>query len=322
MGRYLIRRGLQAMLMLVVLTAAFYYIIFAMGDPIARFANNPRISDDDKARIRRDYGLDRPLQERYFVWLTNVAQGNWGSSIVNKQPVLGEIGDSLKNTLILTIGAFVVTLAVSIPIGIFSAIKQYSFFDNVVTSASFIFFSLPVFLLGFLLIFIFAIKFREWELPFFLPPGKMYDLREGLTLGGVARHMILPVTTLTLINAALYVRYLRSSMLEVLSQDYLRTARAKGLSEWTVLRQHALKNAALPLVTLIMIQLAALFSGAVVTERLFSWPGMGTLFINAVDAIDYPVLMGILTISAALIIISSLVADIVYAYLDPRIKYS
>jgi peptide/nickel transport system permease protein len=143
-----------------------------------------------------------------------------------------------------------------------------------------------------------------------------------MTFESVAIHLVLPVATLTLINAALYVRYLRSSMLEVMSQDYLRTARAKGLSNWIVLRRHAFKNAALPLVTLIMLQLAALFSGALVTERLFSWPGMGTLFIKAVEQVDYPILMGILTIAASVIIVCNLLADVIYAYLDPRIKYS
>jgi peptide/nickel transport system permease protein len=321
MGRYLIRRLLQAIMMLVLLTFGFYVMIFQLGDPIARFSNNPRISPEDKQRIRQDYGLDKPLAEQYLTWVTNMARGNWGRSIVNKVPVLEEIGDALKNTLILMVTAFVVTLLVAIPIGIYSAVRQYSLFDHVITGLSFVFYSLPVFFLGLVLIFTFAIKFKEWGLPA-LPPGKMYDLREGMTLTSVATHLVLPVMTLVLINAALYVRYLRSSMLEVLSQDYLRTARAKGLSNWTVLQRHAFKNAALPLVTLIMLQLASLFSGAVVTERLFSWPGMGTLFINAVEQVDYPILMGILTIAAALIIVANLLADVIYAYLDPRIKYS
>ena len=321
MGRYLVRRFLQALLMLVLLTAGFYFIVFALGDPLARFENNPRISETDKARIREYYGLDKPIQQRYFIWLGNVARGEWGNSIVNQKPVMGEIGEALKNTLILTITAFVVTLLVAIPIGIYSAVRQYSLFDHIVTGATFIFYSIPVFFLGFLLIFFFAIKLQEWGLPS-LPPGKMYNLREGFSVGSLARHMVLPVLTLMLIQAALYVRYLRSSMLEVLSQDYLRTARAKGLTSWTVLRRHAFKNAALPLVTLIMLQVASLFSGAVVTERLFSWPGMGTLFIQAVEQVDYPILMGILTIASALIVVFNLLADVVYAYLDPRIKYS
>jgi peptide/nickel transport system permease protein len=321
MGRYLIRRLLQSLLMLALLTFGFYFMIFQLGDPIARFNNNPRISEADKARIRADYGLDKPLAQQYLTWLGNMVRGNWGSSIVNKMPVTQEIGDALKNTLILMVPAFVVTLLVAIPIGIYSALRQYSAFDYIITSLSFIFFSMPVFFMGFILIFIFAIKFQEWGLPS-LPPGKMYDLRTGMTPASVAQHLILPVMTLVLITAALYIRYLRSSMLDVMSQDYLRTARAKGLSNRTVLQGHAFKNAALPLVTLIALTLAGLFSGAVVTERLFSWPGMGTLFINAVDQVDYPILMGILTIAAFLIIVANLMADVVYAYLDPRIKYS
>jgi peptide/nickel transport system permease protein len=321
MGRYLIRRLLQSLLMLALLTFGFYIMIFQLGDPIARFNNNPRISEADRARIRADYGLDKPLAQQYLTWLGNMARGNWGSSIVNKMPVMHEIGEALKNTLILVVPAFLVTLLAAIPIGIYSALRQYSLFDYIITSLSFIFYSMPVFFMGFILIFIFAIKFQEWGLPS-LPPGKMYDLREGMTPASVAQHLILPVMTLVLIQAALYVRYLRSSMLEVMSQDYLRTARAKGLSNRTVLQGHAFKNAALPLVTLIALTLAGLFSGAVVTERLFSWPGMGTLFINAVEQVDYPILMGILTIAAVVIVVANLMADVVYAYLDPRIKYS
>lgn len=321
MGRYLIRRLLQSLLMLLLLTFGFYYMIFSLGDPLARFNNIPGISAADKARIRQEYGLDKPVYQQYIDWAGKVVRGDWGKSFVNKVPVLHEINDALKNTLILMVTAFIVTLLVAIPIGIYSAIRQYSLFDHIVTGLSFVFFSMPVFFLGFVLIFLFAIKFKEWSMPF-LPPGKMYDLRDGMTLESVATHLVLPTLTLTLISAALYVRYLRSSMLEVLSQDYLRTARAKGLSRWTVLRRHAFKNAALPLVTLIMLQLASLFSGAVVTERLFSWPGMGTLFINSVEKVDYPILMGILTIAATLIIVCNLLADVLYAYLDPRIKYS
>ncbi len=321
MGRYLIRRLIQSAIMLVLLTFAFYNIIFSLGDPIARFNNNPRISEADRARIRTEYGLDKPIEQRYFLWLGNVARGNWGTSIINRLPVMHEIGDALKNSLILMVTAFVVTLLVAIPIGIYSAIRQYSIFDYIVSAATFVFYSQPVFFLGFVLIFLFAISFKEWGLPYF-PPGGMYSLREGFSVQSVAYHLVLPVMTLTLIQAALYVRYLRSSMLEVLSQDYLRTARAKGLSAWTVLRRHAFKNAALPLVTLIMIQLAGLFGGAVVTERLFSWPGMGSLFITAVEQVDYPILMGILTIASSLIVFFNLLADLIYAYLDPRIKYS
>ncbi|MCC6625787.1 MAG: ABC transporter permease [Chloroflexi bacterium] len=321
MGRYLTRRLLQSLLMLVLLTFGFYYMIFALGDPLARLNNIPGISESDKQRIRADYGLERPVWAQYIAWAGGVLRGDLGKSFVNRQPVIIELSEALRNTLILMVTAFVVTLLVAIPIGIYSALRQYSFFDHLITGLSFVFFSTPVFMMGFVLIFLLAIKFKEWGLPYF-PPGKMYDLREGPSLESVIYHLVLPVLTLVLIQAALYVRYLRSSMLEVLSQDYLRTARAKGLPNRTVLQRHAFKNAALPLVTLIMLQLAALVSGAVVTERLFSWPGMGTLFINSVDKVDYPVLMAILTIAATMIIICNLLADVVYAYLDPRIKYS
>jgi peptide/nickel transport system permease protein len=321
MGRYLARRTLQSLLMLALLTLGFYYMIFALGDPLARLNNIPGISEADKKRIREEYGLERSVPEQYLAWASNAVRGDLGRSFVNRQPVWGELSEALRNSAILMIPAFFVTLLVAIPIGIYSAVKQYSIFDHLMTGLSFIFFSMPVFFMGFILIFIFAIKFQEWGLPS-LPPGKMYNLRDGPSLQSTLVHLILPVTTLVLIQAALYVRFLRSSMLEVLSQDYLRTARAKGLANWSVLRGHAFRNAALPLVTLIMLQLAGLVSGAVVTERLFSWPGMGTLFIQSVEKVDYPILMAILTIAATAIIVCSLLADVLYAYLDPRIKFS
>jgi peptide/nickel transport system permease protein len=321
MGRYLTRRLLQSLLMLALLTFGFYFMIFRLGDPLARLNNIPGISESDKQRIRQEYGLDRPVHEQYLAWVSGVLRFDLGKSFVNRQPVTTELADAVRNTLILMVPAFIVTLLVAVPIGIYSALRQYSIFDHIITGLSFIFFSTPVFMMGFVLIFVFAIKFKEWGLPYF-PPGKMYDLREGPSPESIAYHLVLPMMTLVLIQAALYVRYLRSSMLEVLSQDYLRTARAKGLPNRTVLQRHAFKNAALPLVTLIMLQLAALFSGAVVTERLFSWPGMGTLFINSVEKVDYPMLMAILTIAATMIIVCNLLADVVYAYLDPRIKFS
>ncbi len=322
MGRYVVRRLLQAIPLLFVISIILFYAVFALGDPVSRLiANNPRTSEQDIARIKKLYGLDKPVYQRYFVWAGNSLRGDWGSSLVTGEKVTAVLRGRLGNTLILMVTAFLVTLLLAIPIGLISALRQYSRFDYFITALSFLFYSLPVFFLGFLLIYLFSVKFREWGLPA-LPSGKMYDVRGERTLGQLFKHMILPVLTIALINSALYTRYLRSSVLEVMGQDYIRTARSKGLMGSQVLRRHVMKNAALPLVTLVLLQVATLFSGAVVTETIFAWPGMGLLFIDAARNVDYPVLMGILVASSALIIIFNLIADILYAYLDPRIKYS
>jgi len=322
MGPYIIRRLLQAIPLLFVISFVLYYVVFSLGDPTARLvANNPRTTPQDIERIRKMYGLDRPIHLRYFVWAGNVVTGDWGQSVVTRQDVIPILRSRVGNTLILMSAGFLLTMLIAIPIGLISALRQYSRFDYFFTGLSFIFFSLPVFFLGFALIYIFSLKFYQWGLPA-LPATGMYDLRGDRTPLQLARHLILPALTLALIQSALYIRYLRSSILEVLGQDYTRTARSKGLTEAIVVRRHVLKNAALPLVTLVLLQIASLFSGAVVTESIFSWPGMGSLFIDSARSVDYPVLMGILVIASSLVILFNLIADITYAYLDPRIKYS
>lgn len=321
MGAYIFRRVLVAIPLLLVISLVMFYIIFSLGDPLARLQQNPRASQEDIARMRTLYGLDKPMHLRYLTWLGNTLRGDWGTSLVTRQEVLPTIRDRVANTLILMIPAFIVTLLIAIPVGLISALKQYSWFDHIVTGLSFLGFSLPVFVLAFVFIWIFSIKFRQWGLPS-LPSGKMYDVRGERNLMELGKHLILPVLTLALLSAATYIRYLRAAVLEVLGQDYIRTARSKGLWQSLVVRRHVLKNASLPLVTLILIQIAFLFSGAVVTESIFAWPGMGLLFIQSATAVDYPVLMGILVIASALVILFNLLADIAYAYLDPRIRYS
>ncbi len=320
MGQYIIRRLLTAIPLMLAISIVLFYLIFSLGDPLARLNQNPRTTQEDIARINALYGLDKPLHLRYYFWLRNTLEGDWGESMVTRQAVMPTIRDRLGNTLILTGTAFVLTLVIAIPIGLVSALRQYSWFDHLATGLSFIFYSFPVFFLAFMLVYIFSVKFGDWGLPK-LPSGKMYDVRGDRTLVELAKHLILPALTIALISAAVYVRYLRASMLEVLGQDYIRTARSKGLVHAIVVRRHALKNAALPLVTLVLLQVASLFSGAVVTETLFAWPGMGLLFIQSAEAVDYPVLMGILVIASGLVILFNLVADIVYAFLDPRIRY-
>jgi peptide/nickel transport system permease protein len=322
MGAYILRRVLQMIPVLLIISFLLFNMVFALGDPISRLtAGNPRVTEQDIARIKKLYGLDKRLHERYITWVGNVARGNLGESIVTRENVGSLLASRTKNTLILMTSGFVLTMLIAIPIGLLSALRQYSKFDYVVTTLSFLFYSLPVFFLAFILIYIFSVKFFQWGLPS-LPVGGMYDIRNPGGLPDLAKHLVLPSLTLALISSALYIRYLRSSVLEVLGQDYMRTARAKGLREAVVVRRHLLKNASLPLVTLILLQIAAFFSGAVVTETIFSWPGMGRLFIESARNVDYPVLMGILVVASTLVLLFNLIADIAYAYLDPRIKYS
>jgi peptide/nickel transport system permease protein len=211
---------------------------------------------------------------------------------------------------------YVVTLLVALPIGILTAVKQYSWFDHLTTGATFAAFSMPTFWLGLLLIITFGLQLRLLPLGGMLAPGAPF------TVGDLARHLVLPVATLSLVGVGTYVRFLRASMLETTNQDYMRTARAKGLSEPRVVVRHALKNAAIPFVTVAALELPELFGGALVTEQIFGWPGMGRLFYDSVTRYDYPVLMGILAISATFVVLANLLADVIYGYLDPRIRYS
>ncbi len=273
-----------------------------------------------------------PLDSRYFKWLFAVLQGDFGTSNVERRSALEMILERLPNTLLLMTVAIIGELIIAIPIGVVSAIKQYSRFDYVFTILAYAGRSIPIFWFGLLLIILFhsTLTWPSWagELagqPLF-PGGGMYDVRLKRELGytpwwDYAYHLILPVVMLSVFGAAQYMRYMRASMLEVIHQDYIRTARAKGLAERAVLYGHAFKNAAIPIVTILALELPILFGGALFTETIFSWPGMGRLFFRSAQRVDYAVLMGIVMINALLILLFNIFADIVYGFLDPRIRY-
>jgi peptide/nickel transport system permease protein len=293
--------------------------------------------------LARQLGLDQPIYIQYVYWLVGndwrqvdvdgdgtpetygnrrgVLRGDWGTSLVTRRPVMEMIGQRLPNTLMLMLTAQIAILLVSLAIGVYSALRQYSVVDNVVTAFSFIGYSMPIFWLALILIYVFAVNFKQMGLPYF-PTGGMYDPVVGRTAGQLIWHMVLPVVSLSVISVAAYSRYVRASMLEVIGQDYIRTARSKGLTGQVVLWRHALKNAALPLVTLIGLDLPLLLAGAVVTERIFAWPGMGRLFLDHVERTDIPVLMGILMMVSLAVVVFQLLTDIAYTFLDPRIRYS
>lgn len=352
MGRYVIRRVLQAISLMFIISLILFILASNMGDPLASFGGRRRPRSEDRARLKRLLGLDKPVLVQYFVWLVGndwmkmdldgdgiygedfdgdgqidevgrrrgVLRGDFGTSFMERRPVLEMIWERIPNTLLL-MGVFeVVVLIFSLVIGIYSALRQYSVLDNIVTAFSFIGFSMPVFWLALLLMYTFAVNFKEWGLPYF-PTVGMYDLAVGKTVAQVAWHMVLPVSTMAIISVAGYSRYVRSQMLEVINQDYIRTARSKGLPQRMVLLGHALKNASLPLVTILGLDLPGLLSGAVVTESIFAWPGMGRLFYDAAADTDTPVLMGVLTIISLLVVVFQIITDVSYALLDPRIRY-
>ena len=315
MTQYLIRRLLQGLLTLLAITVIVFLLASAYpGGIMNAYEENPNATVEDLARLRAKYGLDDPLPVRYLRWLGNVARGDLGVSFVSKQPVLVEIGQRLPNTLLLMGVALVVTLLLAIPLGIVSALRQYSLTDTGLTALAFAGNSLPVFWFGLLLIIVFHVWLR-W-----FPGSGMTTLGQPFSLIDLAWHMVLPVSMLALVTAAGYMRYMRSSMLDVKTQDYMRTARAKGLSERAVNLRHGLRNALIPLVTLLAFEIPALFGGALYTETIFSWPGMGRLFYERAVKGDMPMTMALVLIFSALTILSMFLADIVYTLLDPRIK--
>jgi peptide/nickel transport system permease protein len=316
LGRYVVRRLIQAIPLLLGITVVAFAILKATpGGPLAAYEANPNVTPEDIARLEHALGLDQPIPLQYASWLGHFLTGDWGYSFATSQPVLTMVGGRLPNTLWLMTTVYVVTLLVALPIGILTAVKQYSWFDHLTTGATFAAFSMPTFWLGLLLIITFGLQLRLLPLGGMLAPGAPF------TVGDLARHLVLPVATLSLVGVGTYVRFLRASMLETTNQDYMRTARAKGLSEPRVVVRHALKNAAIPFVTVAALELPELFGGALVTEQIFGWPGMGRLFYDSVTRYDYPVLMGILAISATFVVLANLLADVIYGYLDPRIRY-
>jgi peptide/nickel transport system permease protein len=302
--------------MFIITFATFVLMQMLPGGPLAAYENNPEISQDDIQRLRHEMGLDRPIPVQYWAWLKNFVRGDWGYSFVTKRPVLQEIWDRLPNTLYLTGLSLILALIIAIPAGIISATRQYSIFDHITTTLTYVGRSMPVYYSGLLLIIIFSIWLR-W-----FPSGGMHTLGKDFSIIDSLRHLFLPVLSLSTLIAAKYVRFLRTSMLEIIHQDYIRTAAAKGLHNRVIIYKHAFRNAAIPLVTVVAIDLPVLFAGALFTETVYSWPGMGRLFVDSATRFDYSIVMGIVAAIAFLVVLSNLIADVIYGILDPRITYS
>ena len=373
MTKYMIRRIAQAIPVLVGISIAVYAILLAApGGPTAKFAQNPRMTIEQKDAFKRAWGLDQPIPVQYCRWVgacdpnksgtiagflpepaaflgptgwpnflpgsisgasNGFLHGDFGYSIDSGEPVMDRIARAALPTLILASFALVIWLSIAIVLGVVAAVRRYSWFDQAATIFAYVGFAMPTFWLGIMLIFLFSGPGLN-----ILPAGGMTETRLSPAFGSddywiyfgghplaalfdIGRHLILPVITLVVVNIAGDSRFVRASMLEALSQDYVRTAKAKGLSNRSVTFKHALRNAMLPVLTNIGLEIPFLFTGALVTETIFSWPGVGKLTIDATLAFDYPILMGVLLITAMLVVLANLIADLAYAFVDPRIKY-
>lgn len=324
MSRYAIRRVLQAIPLLIVLSILLFLLVrIAPGGPLAQAERNPNITAEQVEKIRERLGLNQPLYVQYGQWMRKIVlEGDLGNSIKSNRPVATMIGERIPNTLLLVGVAFLLTLIVAIPVGAFSARYQYSLFDYIATTLTFAGQSVPIYWLGLMGILLFYVTLDN---PFtgkpLLPAGGMYAIGGPKALGDLIWHMIMPVVTLSLAWTAWYSRFFRASMLEVLHADYVRTARSKGLTEQRVIYGHAMRNAIMPLITMIALDLPSLFAGALFVETIFSWPGMGRLFWEAARGRDYPVLLGVILINAGVIVMANIVADLLYSFIDPRVRY-
>jgi peptide/nickel transport system permease protein len=320
MGRYIVRRILISIPVLFGITVVTYVIVtLAPGDPVSALVNPETVAALGPGWLeqqRAELGLNRPLPVRYALWMKQILRGNLGYSYSDRQPVADKITERLWPTLKLMLTVQLLALLIAVPIGVLSAVKQYSWLDYLATVFGFTTISVPSFFLALAGIYLFAIKLR-W-----LPTAGMGTIGKPSSIIDSLEHLILPATVLGLAQAAPLIRYTRSSMLETIRQDFVRVARAKGLSETRVITRHALRNALIPLVTVVALTLPQLLGGTVIIEQVFSWPGMGTLAIKAVRARDYPTMMAINMIGAVAILVSSLIADVLYAWIDPRISYS
>jgi peptide/nickel transport system permease protein len=303
--------------LLLIVSLICFVLLRLTTDPISMY-NVSELSGDDIIRIRHQLGLDRPMYVQYAVWLGRAVQLDWGYSFASHRPVRDIILERLPRTLILAGAAQLLVIVTALGMAILAALRPYSLLDNTLTTVTFIVYSMPIFWLALGLMYVFAVYFKQWGLPYLPTGGDVWNYNDPLQL---LWHLILPVVSLASVSAASQGRYLRSAMLEIINEDYVRTAEAKGLSDSMVLVRHVLKNAAIPLVTLIGLQLPGLVSGAVVTETIFSWPGMGRAFWESINLGDYPVVMAILLMVSLVVVAAQLLVDISYVILDPRIRY-
>jgi peptide/nickel transport system permease protein len=320
MATYVLRRLIQAIpIMIGISVISFAIMHLAPGEPTDRFRSG-RVSPETIANLIRLYGLDKPIPEQFINWFTAFWQfpfrnDAWGFSFVDGRPVVDKIFEKIPTTLQLMGTSLVVTTIIAVPLGVLAAVRQYSWADKLITTLATIGYALPSFVLGLLLLYVFSLKLRLF------PSFGRYTLgQDGDTLN-LLWHLVLPVASLAIQQIAGWSRYIRASMLEVLQQDYVRTAKAKGLSGSRVVYKHALRNALIPVITLLGLTLPSLLGGAAITESIFSWPGLGFLAVDSVRTNDFPVVLATVMIGGALVLLGNLLADVLYGLVDPRIKY-
>jgi len=316
-ARYFARRLVVAVvLVFVVATLNFAIEHFAPGGPETILLNNPRLTPQARASILKSFGLDKPLQEQYFLYIQGMLTGNWGISYFYLEPAFEVITSRIPATLMLMIPALTLTIVSGIVLGILAARKPFSSLDRFLSSFAFFFYAMPAFWLGLVLLTVFSLFLRV------LPAAGITSVTEaGFNFFDYLRHLLLPMTTLTLVNLANFSLLVRSSLIEVLDQNYIMTARGKGVPERLVFYRHALRNALLPTVTMVGLFIGFILTGAILTETVFSWPGLGLLTFDSIFRRDYPIVLSLFFMFSVMIIISNLVTDVVYGFLDPRITY-
>lgn len=318
MGRYIIRRLLIAIPTLAVISLILYMVLaLAPGDPLGELAGNANIPPEVQENIRKQFGLDKPWYEQYFRWAISLSKGDWGYSFSSRVPVYNLVIQRVPKTLGIVGVAYLIGIFLAVPIGVLSAIKQYSIFDQIATTLVFIGLSVPSFFSGLLLILIFSIHL-DW-LPFIY--DSTFKVTNFASFIEYAKMVIMPVSVIGIYETAHMTRYIRSSVLDNLPLDYVRTARSKGLTENIVIMRHVLRNSLIPVVTLVALGIPWVFTGAIITEQIFRIQGIGELLIRSIQNNDTPVVMAITFIYAVLVVAFTLIADIIYGFLDPRIQF-
>jgi peptide/nickel transport system permease protein len=319
MTQYIIRRVLVAIPTLLLISVIIFGVLaLAPGDPLAQFALNPAIPMETRARIRESFGLDKPWPVRYVRWITSMVKGDWGFSFATKSPVIDVVVQRIPQTLQVVGVAYLLAILIAVPIGIISAVKQYSFFDQITTFLSFIGGALPSFFTGLSFMLIFAINLQWFPIVY----SSTLDLTTSEGITQQLKQMVLPVMVLVVQQTAALTRFMRSSMLDNLPLDYVRTARAKGLNDWAVVIRHVVVNSIIPVITLIALGIPAIFAGAIITENLFRVNGLGQLLVTSIQNSDTPTVMALAFIFSILVVVFNLIADLLYGVLDPRVKYT
>lgn len=316
LGRYLLKRCVVAIL-LIFLVASLNFVIVHLtpGGPATIFLLNPHISAQGRQLILKQFGLDKPLYVQYEIYIVGMFTGNWGTSYFYNEPAFSVIAQRIPATLLLMVPSLLLTILIGVVFGVIGARKPFSFVDRLLSSLAFFFYAMPAFWLGFVLLTFFVLFLHV------LPAGGMTSVTGGGSVTDILSHLLLPVVSLTLVNLANFSLLMRSSLMEVMDQNYITTAKGKGLSERLIFFRHAMRNAMLPTVTMTGLFVGFLLTGAILTESVFSWPGLGLLTFNSIETRDYPIILSLFFIFSIMIIAANLVTDVIYGFLDPRITF-